>query len=114
MNEVKRMVRDLKGAHGITQKQIASEIGVNETNVMRWMTGVSSPQPRNMAALQAFYEKHMGTVEADEPSKGDRNSTIVAMHRRGYPHPEIGEIFGISRERVRKIVEANGEEPRRR
>lgn len=42
-----------------------------------------------------------------EPSP-NRDNMIVSLHLQGYLHAEIGRLFGLSRERVRQIVDASG------
>lgn len=118
MNMVKRMVMEMRGAKGLTQKQVAQLAGIDPMTLSRWVTGKSSPRNEQYHRFFEVYQKAMGDapspdIEAVRVGVG-RDEAIAAMHRRGYRHAEIGELFGITRERVRQIVASQGEEPRSR
>lgn len=69
------------------------------------------------ASYQGFIQR-LSRMEIDWPHASsarvpsDRNREILARHEAGEDHPSIATAFGITRERVRQIVKANGRKPR--
>lgn len=111
MNEIEKILRDLKGAHRLTAKQIADELGVTQVTVSGWKRGTVSPRAQHLERLRALHSKYMAGVDVPEGTARkpiDRDDAIVRMHRRGDSLQEIGDIFGLTRERVRQIVAAKG------
>ena len=53
-------------------------------------------------------------TQADVHVNAARDQEIVALHRSGLTLQELGDRFGLSRERVRQIVRRAGPSPRRR
>jgi transposase len=124
MNMIKRMMMDIRGAKGLTQAEVAERAGIDKVTLSRWVRGVASPQGEKYRRFFEVYSSVMEGAEANGDVDADvsadvrvgigRDKAIANMHRRGYLHREIAEIFGLTKERVRQIVKSEGEEPRRR
>lgn len=116
MNKIKRMMMDMRGLRGLTQKEVAARAGIDVMTLSRWVNGHASPQGEK---YERFFKVYLDVIGDDTPPEDRddvvdvRNKAVINMHRRGYSHGEIGSIFGITRERVRQIVERHGEKPRR-
>ncbi|EBU8131967.1 hypothetical protein DOI34_24415 [Salmonella enterica subsp. enterica serovar Virchow] len=107
MNEVDKMLRDLKGAHQLSAQAVAAELGVSNVTLSRWVTGKSTPKPETLQALRELHSKYMVGVDSPVPTgRITRDEAIVRMHRRGDTLQEIGDIYNLTRERVRQIVAA--------
>ncbi|MDH4990864.1 helix-turn-helix transcriptional regulator [Aquamicrobium lusatiense] len=114
MNEIEKILRDLKGRHGINASQVAEALGVSKVTVSRWRSGSLVPSASKLAALRSFYETQMTGAPTVPPAVDSRDGMIVRMAALGHDYSEISKVFEISRERVRQIVSQHGAPRRRR
>lgn len=108
MNEVEKILRELKGAHQLTARQIAEELGVGPSAVSNWRHGTRMLES-NVALLRELHARYMAGDKRTEGAARpdiDRDEVILRMHRRGDNLQEIADIFGLTRERIRQIVTA--------
>ena len=83
-----------------TYEQVSQEVGVSKATLNQW---------------RKRYEKHgLKGLErkkrSQEPPDKEREQAIVEARREGQTLKEIGEQFGITRERVRQIIINSGED----
>lgn len=71
--------------------------------------GLSAVTVRRVATAMGAYEPH-GHGHGGSGRLSSRNEDILEMIRQGHTYDEAGEKHGITRERVRQIVKAYGED----
>lgn len=81
---------------GLTRREAAKELGTSYQGFASRLSRMGIDWPH--------------AASARIPS--ERNRQILARHDAGEEHPSIAAAFGITRERVRQIVKANGRKPR--
>ncbi|MBD2302994.1 helix-turn-helix transcriptional regulator [Nostoc sp. FACHB-190] len=55
--EVGQIIRDLRLAFGLTQEQLAAQLGVTYSTINRWENGRSTPSPLAMGKIEEMLEK---------------------------------------------------------
>lgn len=56
MSELASKIRQCRGHKGLTQEQLARNIGVSLNTVQRWESGKTTPSPLAMEKLQSLLE----------------------------------------------------------
>lgn len=86
--EVANRLAELRKRHGLSQEQLAEQLGISRQAVSKWERAESSPDTDNLIALAKLYQ-----VSLDELVKMD-------------PDSEDDELFAQSVERVREAERA--------
>ncbi len=74
-------LRELRQAQGITQEQLASELGVSNRSVSRWETGRTMPDFDLLIELAKRYGVSVDEVLAAERSTGMDTQTEESLYR---------------------------------
>jgi transcriptional regulator with XRE-family HTH domain len=64
---VKNRLKEYRAEKGLTQKQVAQEIGVRQPTYQRWETGKSSIPSSKLEMLEALFEKPSELILMQEP-----------------------------------------------
>lgn len=70
-----------------------------ESTLMDFIPDADAPSPETQAALRDVWQQ-----TTDCPTLTDRERTILGLFSLGEVHQDIGDTYGITRERVRQII----------
>ncbi len=69
-NEGARTLRQLREASGLTQMEVATQLGVTITTVYNWERGASEPLGRHLQKLGRLYGVSPFDILLPEPTRG--------------------------------------------
>lgn len=87
MKAINQNIRELRESKKISQKQLASVLGVSSTAVVHWENGVSCPNRENTKKLCSYFNVTQEQLEGILPNE---NNKILYLNE--FPD-EIYEMF---------------------
>lgn len=60
MNNFHQVLKELRKKHGLTQQQLADELGVNRVNVTRWEKGNTEPNLTQLTDIAFYFNVSVG------------------------------------------------------
>jgi transcriptional regulator with XRE-family HTH domain len=54
--------KELRKQSGLTQKQVADELGIKQSNISDWENNVSRPEYENLIQLAKLYEESIDDI----------------------------------------------------
>lgn len=60
MNKFHQVLKELRKKHGLTQQQLADELGVNRVNVTRWEKGNTEPNITQLTDIAFYFNVSIG------------------------------------------------------
>lgn len=72
------------------------------------MTDMRSETMKTLWASPEWRAKQVSAIRAAWPGEAERNAEMCALYQRGKTLQEIGDAYGVTRERVRQIVARAG------
>lgn len=64
-----RTIKELRTAAGLTQKQLAEQLGVSETTVMRWEGDHAGIAAKHLQALTVILETPAAAIVLPDPKR---------------------------------------------
>ncbi len=55
-------LKELREQHGLYQKQLASMLHVNRSEISKWENGTRTPTLKKMARMAKIFDKPLGTI----------------------------------------------------
>lgn len=60
--EFGKRFRDARKQSGLTQKQVAEKLGIQQSNISDWENNVSRPEYENLIALARLYDETLESL----------------------------------------------------
>lgn len=94
--ELHEKLQALRRARGLTQEEVAQELGVSHTDVSEWESGRSAPERDPLKALAAFYGVSPDELLSDTalPTGGRWRGTVFALLDLGAAAMLVLPLFG--------------------
>jgi len=115
-----RALQRARAECGLSQRGLATALGVSQASVSQWLTGQSVPKPGRIAELERVLRlapnilaRHLGYTPGDEPD----SKPVMTVAEAAEADPRLGEreqriLTAVYRELVRQRAseQRNGEE----
>lgn len=85
---------------GLTQKEIAKQLGINDQTVSRWETGESNPNIKHYPFVISFLDYYPFEIDDTFGGKIKRYRFINGMSRK-----KLAQLFKISSKLIQEIEE---------
>ena len=95
-----RKFTQLRGAHRLTQEQVADALGIKQNSYSLLETGTSEPKPRYIEQLAKMYNMSVEEMKAWEPGVVNQSHNNVANAYTTVEHQHV-----VSQEFVRDLMD---------
>ena len=89
-----RALQRARSECGLSQRQLATALGVSQASVSQWLTGQSAPKPGRLADLERVLRltpyalaRHLGYLPGDEPDP----KSVMTVAEAAEADPRLGE-----------------------
>lgn len=96
-------LKELRKGKGITQEQLAKDLGVNNTTISIWERGVRKPDINTIEQLAVYFGVSTGYLLGDDVGRGTIDDTTASVVKRepDYSSEDLEQIEAT----VRKYVQ---------
>jgi len=103
-----RNIKALIDANGMTNRDLASALGLQESSVGKWINGLNAPSMGTLQKVAAYFKVRLGDITSDHPPQ-----TFADPNRR-YLLDRIDRASAMDLAKLRRMVELIEDEHDRR